>query len=296
MKITVFTPTYNRAYLLPRLYYSLQQQNYDDFEWLLVDDGSTDATEVLVNSWQKHETKFQIIYYKQKNGGKHRAINMGLKLAQGEWFFIVDSDDYLVPDALGRLSQILREISIDNRICSVCVNWGDATRKTKNRLFPERYIESDMLERYKRADGERIVCVRTDVHRQYRYPEFQGEKFITEAVCYNRWARDGYKARFYNDVLVLGDYQEDGLTLKGNELFIRNPYGYALWLREKNDILGENSLTKFRCLANYTCELSERLSCRQIAEAMKTSIFLVWVCWLRCKLLDVWGKLIFTRV
>ena len=97
-KITVFTPTYNRAYILENLYRSLQRQSFTDFEWLVVDDGSSDGTKALFERWQKEDNPFPIRYCYKENGGKCRAINYGLKLAQGELFFTVDSDDYLTDD------------------------------------------------------------------------------------------------------------------------------------------------------------------------------------------------------
>ena len=93
-KITVFTPAYNRAHTLEKLYRSLQRQTFQNFEWLIVDDGSSDGTGELVNKWQAEENSFPIHYAWQENGGKCRAINHGLKLAAGELFFTVDSDDY----------------------------------------------------------------------------------------------------------------------------------------------------------------------------------------------------------
>lgn len=98
--VSVFTPTYNRAYILPVLYESLKRQTCSDFEWIIVDDGSTDNTEELITSWQMECNDFSIVYRKQKNGGKHTAINNGVTLAKYEWFFIVDSDDYLRNDAV----------------------------------------------------------------------------------------------------------------------------------------------------------------------------------------------------
>ena len=82
MKITVFTPTYNRAYIIENLYRSLQRQSFRDFEWLIVDDGSTDNTEELINSWIEDNNDFPIRYYKKENGGKCRAINFGVELAE----------------------------------------------------------------------------------------------------------------------------------------------------------------------------------------------------------------------
>ena len=90
---TVFTPAYNRKELLYRLYESLVEQTSKDFEWVIIDDGSTDGTDDMIASIK--EDSFSIIYKKVENGGKHRAINRGLDIAEGEVFAIVDSDDYL---------------------------------------------------------------------------------------------------------------------------------------------------------------------------------------------------------
>ena len=101
-KITVFTPTFNRAHLLFRLYKNLKQQTFSNFEWVIVDDGSIDNTKDIVLDFIK-EGVLNIRYHYQKNSGKHIAINKGLDLAQGEWFFIVDSDDFLISNALSFL-------------------------------------------------------------------------------------------------------------------------------------------------------------------------------------------------
>ena len=102
IKITIFTPTYNRDYIIINLYKSLLIQTLKDFEWLIIDDGSTDNTELLVSSFIK-DNKINIRYIKQQNGGKHRAINKALEEAKGELFFIVDSDDQLVDNAIERI-------------------------------------------------------------------------------------------------------------------------------------------------------------------------------------------------
>ena len=99
-RITVFTPTYNRGYIIENLYKSLKRQDFVDFEWIVVDDGSTDNTKDLFEKILEDDKNFSVIYECTENGGKHRAINRGLQLASGELFFIVDSADYLTDDAL----------------------------------------------------------------------------------------------------------------------------------------------------------------------------------------------------
>ena len=107
--VTVFTPTYNRAYTLPKLYNSLCRQTSVDFMWLVVDDGSTDNTEELIKGWQE-ENKVLIEYHKQSNGGKMRAHNLGVKLCNSELFFCVDSDDYISDVAIEHIIDYWNEL------------------------------------------------------------------------------------------------------------------------------------------------------------------------------------------
>ena len=101
-KLTIFTPTYNRAYTLKKLYASLIEQINQNFEWLIVDDGSTDNTEEVVKQWVD-EKKITIRYFKQRNGGKQRAHNKGVEICNTELFICVDSDDYIVKDSVDKI-------------------------------------------------------------------------------------------------------------------------------------------------------------------------------------------------
>ena len=130
--ITVFTPAYNRANLLPRLFESLCKQTYKDFEWVIVDDGSVDETASLFSSNVNDNdnenfnssifpsfNSFKVRYFYQENGGKHRAINRGVKEARGELFFIADSDDMLPPDALEIVAKQYEGIKDDKSFAGV---------------------------------------------------------------------------------------------------------------------------------------------------------------------------------
>ena len=119
MLITVLTPTYNRAKLLERLYQSLCQQTYQDFEWIVVNDGSKDNTDEVVQSFVA-EKKINILYIKQENGGKHRAVNRGVKEAKGELLFIADSDDWLLPNSLETVAEMYQDIANDHSFAGVC--------------------------------------------------------------------------------------------------------------------------------------------------------------------------------
>lgn len=278
LKITVFTPTYNRAYIIKNLYDSLKRQTFKDFEWLVIDDGSTDETEELFSAWQNEENDFPVRYYKQENAGKCAAINRALDLAKGELFFTVDSDDYLTDDALGKIANWEKEIPEDEKFCGFAGNIGFSETETQNILFEGGFKDGTLLDRYKDVDGERAFVFYTDVHREYMYPVFDGEKFMTEAVAYNRMAADGYKMRFYNDIIYSFEYREDGLTKAGSRLFLENPKGYGLWLREKSKFEHDSILRKLKMYYAFTCDLLPRYSCREISGYIGAPCLVIMLC------------------
>ncbi len=295
MKLTVFTPTYNRAYLLDRLYRSLQRQSFRDFEWLIVDDGSTDSTEALVNGWLGENNAFPICYYKQSNGGKCRAINRGLALAAGELFLVVDSDDFLTDDALEKIDRWEKALPKGERYCGVSGNLGISAEKTTNTLFQNGFYNGSLLDRYKNVDGERAFAFYTEIHRRYAYPTFAGETFMTEAVAYNRMAHDGYKMRFFNDIICVYEYREDGLTKAGNRLFLQNPRGYGLWLREKEAFTENSVLDKLRLWYAFYCEMTfceeqYRLAKKQIAEYIGAPLWTMYAAAALHRARQVWKR------
>ena len=272
-KITLFTPTYNRAYILDTLYRSVQRQTYRNFEWIIMDDGSTDNTEELVRSWMEDGNDFPIRFYKVPNGGKCRAINRGLELAEGELFFTMDSDDYLTDDALEKVALWFDNLDSDEDIQGIVSNRGYCANKTANYLFSENYLDKPLLDIYTFTrdgkqvfDGERAFVFYTNFHRKYPYPEFPGENFLGEAVVWNRMAADGYKMRFYNDIIWVFDYKEDGLTKAGSSIFLKNPRGYGLLLREKALFLHWSKKDVLKMWYTFTCDLSSIYTSRQIAE------------------------------
>lgn len=265
-KITVFTPAYNRAYTLERLYRSLQRQTFRGFEWLIVDDGSSDGTKEFVKQWQSEENPFPIRYAYQENGGKCRAINHGLELAAGELFFTVDSDDYLLPDALEKAAGWEAELPKNEKFCAVSGNLGTAPMQTPNEPLPEPYFDGSALDRYGAVKGERALLFYTQVHRQYLYPVCEGERFMTEAVAWNRMASDGWKIRFYNEILTIYEYQADGLTRAGDDLFWNNLQGTGIFFREKAQFLHDPLGKKLAMWYGYATEAAGRLNDAQIAE------------------------------
>ncbi len=207
---TVFTPTFNRAHTLHRVYDSLKNQTYRNFEWIIVDDGSTDQTFELVKDWGK-EADFSIRYFWQENKGKHIAFNRGVQEARGELFLPLDSDDACIPTALERFIYHWNTIPLEKRegftgVCALCM---DQYGKLVGDLFPFNPTDSDSLEikyRYK-VKGEKWGFNRIDILKKYSYPEHEKMKFILEGFVWYNIARN-YKTRFINEMLRIY-YQQD---------------------------------------------------------------------------------------
>lgn len=284
MKVTVFTPTYNRAYILERLYNSLKRQSLYDFEWLVIDDGSTDSTSQLFEKWKKENLPFDIVYYKKNNGGKCRAINSGLQYARGELFLVVDSDDYLSDDAIEKIIEWSNTIKEKGKFCGFSGNGTYGGSEAENPLFDTQYKDCTFLDRYPRKENgyffighDRVWIFYTEVHRKYLYPVFPDEKFMTEAVVWNRMAKDGLKIRCFNDVICFYEHQEDGLTNSSRSNFLSNPKGYGLWLSERSKILKESYRQRLRMYYSFTCDL-EGKTCKDIATFINTSYLLILLC------------------
>lgn len=235
-KITVFTPTYNRSYILDNLYQSLKNQTCYDFEWLIIDDGSTDDTEILIKKWISEETLFNIKYHKKQNGGKHRAINIGVELAKGKLFFIVDSDDKVLPDSVEKIIDWESKLPRKEKFAGVAGNRAYSNDQVIGKTFTGDFIDATSLERERfNIMGDKAEAFYTDILKRYKFPEFEGENFITESVVWFKIASDGYKIRWFNEVLYITEYLPDGLTVSSIKHFTKNPEGslYACKLELK---------------------------------------------------------------
>jgi glycosyltransferase involved in cell wall biosynthesis len=193
---TVFTPSYNRAHTLHRVYESLLAQTFTDFEWLIVDDGSTDNTKELVASWQ---APFPIRYIYKENGGKHTAFNLGVQEAKGELFLTFDSDDSCVPEALETFFEVWQGIEHKETFAGVtalCVNEnGDIVGdKFVSDICDATYLEDKYVYKIK---GEKWGFQRTDVLKEFPFPEPEGLKLVSEGYV---WARisSKYLTRYIN--------------------------------------------------------------------------------------------------
>jgi glycosyltransferase involved in cell wall biosynthesis len=248
--ITIFTPTYNRAQTLVRLYNSLLNQTYKNFEWIIVDDGSIDTTESLIFNFIK-EGRVNAKYVKQENGGKHRAINRGVQKAIGELFFIVDSDDILPNDSTFKIKFYYDKIKENSNIAGVvglkCYLGGETVGTEIDQdevicnLFDYRY-------RYK-VKGDRAEVIRTEIMQKYPFPEIECEKFVAESIVWNRIAND-YKLLYFNKNIYMCEYLDDGLSAKSVQLRMQNPIGACLLYGELSKA-NIPKIIKLKAIINY---------------------------------------------
>ena len=248
--ITVLTPTYNRASLLINLYQSLIKQDFGDFEWIIVDDGSVDATTDIVNQFIK-EGQIVITYIKQANGGKHRALNRGVKEAKGELVLIVDSDDSLPINSLSIIYSHYLDIKDNSSIGGVCglMAHHDGTIIGERKICSSMNLSS-MEMRYKYGFvGDVCEVFKTEILREFPFPEIENEKFCPEDLIWNRISKK-YKLLFFNNVVYYRDYLEGGLTSKIIKIRMESPIASTICYGEMLDFEIPFS-SKIKAAINY---------------------------------------------
>lgn len=234
--ITVFTPTYNRENELKQLYKSLKEQEYKDFEWVIVDDGSIDNTEDVVNGFI-NENIIKINYYKQQNRGKSLAHNKGVELAKGEYFVGIDSDDYLTKDALSTIKFYLEKIKNNEEICGLgFLNYKMNTEQIIGSEFPKNEIEETYYNIYNKYNvtGDKELTFKTDIIKKYPFPEIENERFVPESLVFNRISKK-YKFLFINKAIIYKKYLEEGYSNNYFELAKKNPKANMLYYKELYD-------------------------------------------------------------
>ena len=222
---TILTPTYNRATLLVRCYQSLLRQTNKNFDWMVIDDGSTDDTNKIVKGFQQ-EHKIKIRYIQKANGGKHTALNLGIKQIQSDLTFIVDSDDYLSDDAVETIYRYYKKYKDHNGLCGFSFLRMHPDGKLYCKALPkDEFIESFIECRINRhIGGDMAEVFYTQCLMKYPFPEFSGEKFIGEDVVWIKMALN-YKLVFINKPVYYADYLEGGLTHSGKTMRIKSPLG-----------------------------------------------------------------------
>lgn len=222
-KITVFTPTYNRALFLKKVYDSLVRQTVQNFEWVVVDDGSKDNTKEVVENFQR-ENKLPINYCYQNNAGKHIAINKGVSLAKGKLFLILDSDDFLPENSLETITHFYE-------LHKTKENFGGVVGRRKNidgnligtKTTIESIYETTLNLRYSHQIwGDFAEAYLTSVLQEFPFPHIENERFVPEGIVWNRIAQK-YKVLFINQGIYFGEYLPDGLTSKMVKIRMRSP-------------------------------------------------------------------------
>lgn len=249
--ITIFTATYNRAYILPKLYESLIGQTNGDFEWLIVDDGSTDNTEEVVSGW-KCDAKIPINYMKIPNGGKSNAVNVGVQNAKGNIFFIVDSDDYITENAVELILQAEREAGdgLDPKCGGFCFkkcNYNTGKVITSSNAELPEYADSLELAFKYNQNADKAEVFYTDVLKQFPFPSLKNNKFVPEALVWFRIAAAGYKMLMKDEAIYMCEYIEDGYTKNFKLNLKKNNKGFALFYKEclGYDIIDKKTKIKY---------------------------------------------------
>lgn len=263
--ITIFTPTYNRKLILPVLYDSLVAQTNQDFIWLIVDDGSSDGTDHLVNIWRQ-ECRIKIQYYFMRNGGKHRAHNCGVLHCITPWFICVDSDDFLEKDAVETFQRELT--GIPSSYIGVMFPKCDINNGLPKVWFDKNYnmVNVSDLRLVLNQTIETALLIKTQYLKKNLFPEYEGENYIGEDIVYDRLQETGgfkpvYKAVYYYE------YRNDGLTRNIFRLWKNNPAGTLSMLNSRYHIIHKAKvgarrkiLLLIKCIMNINalCMTSEK--------------------------------------
>ncbi len=245
-KLTILTPTFNRKNELKNLYKSLLNQTSKDFIWMIIDDGSTDNTEKIIDSFKG----LDIEYIKKDNGGKHTALNMGFKLINTELVIIVDSDDQLTNNAVNLILTKWDKYKDNKKLCGMVFK----KKFLNGNEVSENFSDEEFIENYNRyvinknIKGDKAEVFKSSIIKNYSYPEYNNEKFIGEGVLWSKISHK-YDMVFFNQFIYICDYLEDGLTKSGRRMRVNNPQGgmfhaeeyldkiYTFKIREKNALL-----------------------------------------------------------
>lgn len=232
--ITVFTPSYNRKNELSKMYQSLLKQGNVCFEWLIVDDGSSDGTDKYIKS-KIREDKIKIRYIYKENGGKQSAYNVGLDNAYGDIFLCIDSDDILKSNILKTIDNDFLMIKDKNNVGGIAYLQGYITDKNKiiGSVFPRDMLEINYFDLYhkEKVTGDKLIVLKTSVAREYYFPIIKGEKFIPEALIYNRMAKK-YNLLCMNKVAAYKEYLSSGYSNNYFNLVKKNPLGNRMYFKE----------------------------------------------------------------
>ncbi|WP_349410676.1 glycosyltransferase family A protein [Pseudalkalibacillus sp. SCS-8] len=229
--LTVFTPTYNRAYCLHKCYESLKRQTCKDFKWLIVDDGSTDRTKALVSSWQE-EDLVEIIYVEQENMGMHGAHNTAYEIIDTELNVCVDSDDYLTEEAVEKILSFWKESGGEHVGGIMALNISPEGRVIGT-PFPASLKTSTLYDLYQKHHirGDKKLIYRTELTKRYPYPIFGAEKYVGLDYKYLKLDQE-FELLVLNEAICVVEYQEDGSSKNMLFQYRNNPRGFSFYRKE----------------------------------------------------------------
>ncbi len=246
MRLTIFTPTYNREQYLDKLYRSLLVQKNKSFKWIIVDDGSTDKTEEKIAEFIK-ERKIDIVYFKQNNLGKHIAHNKGVELCDTELFFCVDSDDYLTEDCVDVILDVWDNKEVDKTYSGIVALKGYSDGSIMANEMPKNISESTLSDLYNvhGKKGETALIFKAEHLKNNLFPIFKNEKFLSEEVVYNK-IDEIAPLILINKVIYIMEYLEDGMTKNYIKLWKSCPEGVLYLLTSRYNIVIKGPLGIYR--------------------------------------------------
>lgn len=249
-KLTVFTPTYNRAYCLYHCYESLKNQTCKDFIWLIIDDGSSDNTKQLVNEWIA-ENEIEIQYCWQENQGMHGAHNSAYEMIKTELNVCIDSDDYMPHNAVEKIVSFWGKYG-GPEVSGIMGLDSYKNGRIIGSKFPGNLKRSTLFALYNKygVTGDKKLVYRTELTKQYPYPLFQNEKYVGLAYKYHMLDRK-YEMLLMNEVLCCVEYMPDGSSMNMLKQYRTNPKGFAFYRKELMKLPFASRLFKYRQAIHY---------------------------------------------
>lgn len=269
MTITILTPTFNRGDRLQSLWDSLYKQTVKDFEWLVVDDGSTDTTKNLITQLQE-KSDFPIRYIYKSNGGKHTALNAGIQTICSELIFIVDSDDYVTDDAVESILKIHKKYESNNKICGYAFLRAFPDGEVNGKKFDkEEKIGSYIDVRVNGNDtgADKAEVFRTHCLKEFPFPEYPNEKFLGEDLVWIRMARK-YEMVHINKAIYVGNYLEGGLTNNRRKHNIASPVGC---MHRAEEFMESDLKTRYRIKGGLQYIVYGRVAGVKVADLIRKS-------------------------
>lgn len=284
--LTVFTPAYNRAYILHRCYESMKRQTCKDFIWLVVDDGSTDNTAELVRGWQTQQNGFAIRYVYQENQGMHGAHNFAYEQIDTELNTCIDSDDYMPDDAVEKIIRFWESCRKDETIAGFLALDAYENGEIIGTRFPAGIKSATSYDYYYKfgVKGDKKFILRSELTGRNPYPLFEGEKYVNLATKYSLLDID-YKLLHMNEVVCIVNYLPDGSTLNMFRQYMNNPKGFAYSRRLCMSLPYAGFGFKCRQAAHYvsSCIILKdkrwlrRSPCKVITLAAAPAGFILWL-------------------